>query len=168
MEMIRLNRELYEKAPEKYLDDVTKLERDAFSPAEACPRERFAARLSVWPEGFWLLYDGDRLVSLVDGFMTDTPDLSDEMFADAGLHDPRGRWQMIFGVCTHPEYRYRGYAGQLMRQMLEDAKADGRKGVVLTCREAKLHYYARFGFHTDSVSSSKHGGGMWYQMRLRF
>ena len=85
MEMIRLNRELYEKDPEKYLDDVTKLERDAFSPAEACPRERFAARLAVWPEGFWLLYDGDRLVSMVDGFMTDTPDLSDEMFADAGL-----------------------------------------------------------------------------------
>ena len=55
-----------------------------------------------------------------------------------------------------------------MRQMLEDAKADGRKGAVLTCREAKLHYYAKFGFHTDSVSSSQHGGGMWYQMRIRF
>ena len=39
----------------------------------------------------------------VDGFVTDTPDLTDEMYADASLHDAHGAWQMIFGVNTLPE-----------------------------------------------------------------
>ena len=97
--------------PEKYLDDVTKLERDAFTAAEACPRERFAARLSVWPEGFWLLYDGDRLISMVDGFMTDTPDLSDEMFADAG-EDCRSGIKMQMSITAHEHKRQQDTTGR--------------------------------------------------------
>jgi hypothetical protein len=39
---------------------------------------------------------------------------------------------------------------------------------VLTCKEAKLHYYAKFGFVNEGISSSEHGGAAWYQMRIRF
>ena len=60
------------------------------------------------------MFDGDRLVSFVDGFVTDAADLTDEMYAKAELHQEDGAWQMIFGVNTLPAYRKHGYAGELL------------------------------------------------------
>jgi predicted GNAT family N-acyltransferase len=54
-----------------------------------------------------------------------------------------------------------------IRQCREEIP-QGREGLVLTCKEAKLHYYARFGFVNEGISSSEHGGAAWYQMRIRF
>ena len=75
---------------------------------------------------------------------------------------------MILGVNTVPEFRNRGYAAKVMKQVLADACAQGRKGCVLTCKERLIHYYETFGFHNEGVSQSVHGGVMWYDMRLTF
>ena len=91
------------------------------------------------------------------------------MYADASMHDENGRWQMIFGVNTVPEYRRRGCAGQLIRRAIEDAGARGRAGLVLTCKDHMVSYYARFGFVNEGISDkSGHGGAVWNQMRLAF
>ena len=105
-------------------------------------------------------------MSFVDGMVTDTPDLADEMYENAALHDENGAWQMIFGVNTIPECRKKGYAGQLIRCAIEQAKKEGRKGLVLTCKDKLLHYYEDFGFVNEGVSESVHGNVVWYQMRL--
>ena len=151
------------------LDAVTAVEAECFPPAEAATREEFAERLKIYGNHFWLMFDGERLISFVDGFVTDEPDLRDEMFADESLHNENGAWQMIFGVNTIPSERGKGYAGQLIERAIEDAKAQGRKGLVLTAKEAKVHYYAKFGFVSEGISkNSNHGGAEWYQMRLKF
>ena len=80
--------------------------------------------------------------------------------------DENGAWQMIFGVNTLPRCRRRGYAGLLLQRAIADAHTQGRKGLVLTCKEKLLHYYAKFGFVNEGVSASTHGGVVWYQMRL--
>ena len=100
--------------------------------------------------------------------VTDEADLRDEMYADASLHNPGGAWQMIFGVNTLPEYRCQGLAEQVLRRVIADAKAQGRKGCVLTCKEQLVHYYAKLGFVNEGVSGSTHGGVVWYAMRLTF
>ena len=51
---------------------------------------------------------------------------------------------------------------------IADAKAQGRRGLVLTCKDRLVHYYAGFGFVSEGVSGSTHGGVVWYQMRLTF
>ena len=150
------------------LDAITAVEAACFPAAEAATREEFAGRLSHYADHFWLLFEDDVLASFVDGMVTNQPDLTDEMYADASLHDPAGEWQMIFGVNTLPEFRRRGLAGQLLRRAIADAKAQGRKGLVLTCKDRLVHYYASFGFVSEGVSGSTHGGVVWYQMRLTF
>ena len=75
---------------------------------------------------------------------------------------------MIFGVNTLPAYRKQGRAARLMERVIADAKAQGRKGCVLTCKAALLHYYETFGFISEGVSASTHGGAVWYDMRRRF
>ena len=79
-----------------------------------------------------------------------------------------GAWQMIFGVNTIPAYRKHGYAGELLKCAIEDARKHGRKGLVLTCKDHLVHYYAKFGFENEGVSESEHGGVRWNQMRLKF
>ena len=77
--------------------------------------------------------------------------------------------QMIFGVNTLPEYRRHGYAGQLLRRAVADARQQGRRGLVLTCKERLLPYYAKFGFQDEGVTDkSTHGNVAWHQMRLSF
>lgn len=150
------------------LDAIAAVEAACFPAAEAATRQEFAQRLAHYAGHFWLMFEGERLISFVDGFVTDCPDLTDEMYADASLHAEDGAWQMIFGVNTIPSHRGRGFAGQLIRRAIADARSQGRRGVVLTCKEALIPYYARFGFADEGVSGSTHGNVVWHQMRLTF
>ena len=150
------------------LEALAEVEAECFPKAEAATAEELAGRVKYYGNHFWLMFDGDRLVSFVDGFVTDAADLTDEMYAKAELHQEDGAWQMIFGVNTLPAYRKHGYAGELLKAAIADAREQGRKGLVLTCKDRLLHYYAKFGFKNEVVSGSTHGGVTWYQMRLTF
>lgn len=151
------------------LEAVAAVEAECFPPAEAATQKEFEERLRAYGNHFWLMFDGDKLIAFVDGFVTDLPDLTDEMYANADMHDENGAWQMIFGVNTIPAYRKKGYAGQLIERAIADARAQGRKGLVLTCKDKLVHYYAKFGFVDEGVSeNSTHGNVVWNQMRLVF
>lgn len=80
---------------------VTALEAVCFPAAEAATEESFRSRLAHYASHFWLLEDGDTLVSFVNGLVTNERDLTDEMYENAAMHDENGAWQMIFGVVTH-------------------------------------------------------------------
>ncbi len=150
------------------LDSIAAVEAECFPAAEAATREEFADRIRVYGSHFWLLHEGDRLVSFVDGFVTDKEDLTDEMYEKADMHRENGAWQMIFGVNTIPAYRRRGLAGLLLKRAIADAREQGRKGLVLTCKERLLPFYEQFGYRNEGVSGSEHGGAVWYEMRLTF
>ena len=150
------------------LEAVAAVERSCFPAAEAATAEQFAERLKYYGEHFWLLFLEGELVSFVDGFVTDNKDLTDEMYERAELHNKNGAWQMIFGVNTVPEHRKKGYAELLLRRAIDDARKQGRKGLVLTCKKELVHYYAKLGFVDEGVSASVHGNVVWYQMRLTF
>ena len=87
------------------LDAVTAVEAECFPPAEAATRSDFEHRLTHYSNHFWLKFDEDKLIAFVDGMVTDTADLTDDMYEDASLHKEDGAWQMIFGVNTLPAYR---------------------------------------------------------------
>ncbi len=151
------------------LDDITAVEAVCFPEAEAAKREDLLERLSVYPNHFWLLCDDHgKLIGFVNGMVTDEADLTDEMYENAAMHKENGSWQMIFGVNTIPEYRRRGCAEKLLLQAISDAKEQGRKGLVLTCKDKLIHYYAKLGFVNEGISQSVHGNVVWYQMRLTF
>ena len=53
--------------------------------------------------------------------------------------------------------------------MIQEAEEQKRKGLVLTCKDALVPYYAKFGFVNEGVSTqSTHGNVVWNQMRLTF
>ncbi|QOL32878.1 GNAT family N-acetyltransferase [Bifidobacterium eulemuris] len=153
------------------LDAIAAVESACFPAAEAATKEGLHARLEVYPDCFWLLTEDGRdgaIISFINGFATDLPDLTDDMYEDATLHDPHGAWQMIFGVDTAPRYQHQGHASTVMRQVIADTRAAGRRGLVLTCKKPLIGFYAQFGFLDEGISSSTHGDATWHQMRLEF
>ena len=166
------------------LPAIAAVEAACFPAAEAASADALRERLMVYPDCFWLMIDDaaddakataaraatvdGRLVAFINGFVTDSSDLSDDMYADAAQHDPHGAWQMVFGVDTAPEYRHCGYASALMRRVIEDARQAGRAGLVLTCKDQLVGFYARLGYVDEGISESTHGNVVWHQMRLRF
>lgn len=152
----------------KDIDAIAAVEAACFPPAEAATREELEERLQYYKNHFWLMFEDDCLVAFVDGMVTNRQDLADEMYENARLHEEQGDWQMIFGVNTLPEYRRRGLAEQLIKRAIEDARTQGRKGLVLTCKDKLIHYYAKFGFENEGISESTHGNVTWNQMRLTF
>lgn len=152
------------------LDELAAIEAECFSAAEAGSRDTFRKRLEVYPGHFLLLCGDDgKVISFTNGLVTDQPDLTDEMYADTSLHNENGTWQMVFGLLTRPEYRRQGHAARLLNEFAENARAEGRKGLVLTCKEQLIPFYEKLGFVSEGVSrTSFHAGIEWYQMRKSF
>ena len=147
------------------LDAVNHVESSTFPPAEACTYDTFRYRLTAYPERFLVAELDGKVVGIINGCTTDEPLICDELF-EAGGHDPKGANQMIFGLGVLPEYQHRGIAAKLMEALIALSRKEGRKTVVLTCKEHLIHYYSRFGFENRGVSGSVHGGAVWYDMVL--
>ena len=151
------------------VDELTAIEAECFPAAEAAERKSFEDRLKHYADHFWILEDDNgKIISFVNGMVTDEEHLTDKMYEKASMHDENGAWQMIFGVNTLPKYRKNGYAEAVLRNVISDAKEQSRKGLVLTCKEKLIHFYGKLGFVDEGVSDSEHGGVVWHEMRLTF
>lgn len=150
------------------LDAVTEIEAACFPAAEAADRSSMAARLAAFPDHFYIAEQDGQPIGFVNGSVGDSEVIEDEMYENAALHNPRGTWQMVFGLDVLPAYRRTGVARTLMHRLIDDARAQGRAGVVLTCKEHLIGFYEQFGFVCGGASASVHGGAVWYDMRLTF
>ena len=151
------------------VDELTAIEAECFPAAEAAERKSFEERLNYYADHFWILEDDNgKIISFVNGMVTDEEHLTDKMYENASMHNENGAWQMIFGVNTLPKYRKKGYAEAVLRNVISDAKEQSRKGLVLTCKEKLIHFYGKLGFVDEGVSDSEHGGVVWHEMRLTF
>lgn len=159
--------EIIRHATQNDLEILSAIEACCFPVSQACTKEQFQERLTSYPNHFWLLEIDGKVIAFANGFCTMEEKLTDEMYEKADLHDENGAYQMIFGLNTLPEYRNQGYASKLIRTIIKQAKAEKRKGVVLTCLEEKIPFYEHLGFENQGLSSSIHGDVAWYQMMRR-
>lgn len=148
------------------LDAVAQVEAVCFPAAEAADRESLRQRIAAFPESFFVAETEGRVIGFINGCVTNERTIRDEMFEDAGLHDPNGAYQAIFGLDVVPEYQHRGLASRLMRHLIADAAAKGRKGLILTCKARLIGFYETFGYRSLGISASVHGGAVWYDMIL--
>ena len=150
------------------LDILTDIEAQSFPEAEKATRESFEKRLAVFSDHFLILEDAGRPVGLIDGMVTDQRTITDDLYEDATKHNPKGRYQSVFGLAVIPEYRRRGCGTMLLRAFVEYARGQGREGVIVTCKEHLIDFYGASGFRKVGLSASVHGGARWYDMELIF
>lgn len=148
------------------LETVTQIEAECFPKAEAATRDSFFKRLKTFPDSFFIAEEDGKPVGFINGCVSNSFLIYDEMFEDVSYHNPYGLYQTIFGLDVIPEKRRSGIAGMLIEYMKADSKAKHRTGLTLTCKEHLIHYYEKFGFRNIGVSASVHGGAVWYDMVL--
>ena len=123
-------------------------------------------RIATFPDSFFVAETMGRIIGFINGCVTNSPVIYDEMFHDSRHHIPTGENVSIFGLDVLPEYRKQGIAAKLMNHYIQVARNSGRKKVILTCKERLVPYYESFGYVNDGLSSSTHGGAQWFDMTL--
>ena len=147
---------------------LAEIERLCFPPAEAASEKDVLERIQTFPENFFVAEVDGKVVGFVNGGNTDKPVLPDELYHDVALHIPNGAYQTVFGLNVLEEYRRNGIGEQLIRHYAKVAEERGKKAVILTCKEQKIHFYEKCGFQFYGVADSSHGGAVWYNMQKYF
>lgn len=150
------------------LAEITFIETSCFPKEEAATEESFAHRLKTFTKSFYVGYVEDKMVCIINGCVTNSKTIFDDLYHDSTLHNDENDYQAIFGLCTLPEYQKNGLAEQIMQFFIEDSKKRGKKGVILTCKDKLISYYEKFGYKNLGVSNSVHGGAIWYDMIIEF
>jgi len=156
------------KATNEDLAAIAEVEAICFPEAEAASKSSLEKRIKAFTESFFVAHIDEKIIGFINGCITDETIIHDQMFSDISLHNPNGDYQAIFGLDVAPEYQNQGIAAQLMNHMIEATKSSSRKGLILTCKNKLIHYYAKFGFKNKGLSKSQHGGAEWYDMILEF
>ncbi|WP_319402457.1 GNAT family N-acetyltransferase [uncultured Anaeromusa sp.] len=145
---------------------VAAIEALCFPAAEAASAATIAARIAAFPAYFFVAEENGALIGFVNGCVTNSPIIEDELFQDPSRHIPSGTHAAIFGLDVVPKRRRQGVAAQLMRHFISEAQRQGQRHVILTCKKHLIRYYETFGYANNGLSQSIHGGAEWYDMTL--
>lgn len=153
------------RADEK--DQAVRIEQICFPPNEACSEQSMEDRVRVVPEMFLVAIDREtgKIAGFLNGIATNENTFRDEFFTDIGLHVPDGKNVMLLGLDVLPEYRGQGLAREIVVQYLQREQEKSRKEVLLTCLDAKVGMYEKFGFIDYGMANSTWGGEAWHEMR---
>lgn len=107
------------------------------NPDELLSQSDFEAYARVFPEGFFLCVDGDRLAGQAGGicldFDFDRPQHSIVEITgenQCGNHNPEGDWYYGTDIAVRPEYRRRGIGRQFYERRKSLVIEQGKKGIV--------------------------------------
>lgn len=150
------------------LDRIAEIEEICFPKAEAALKESIRSRIETFSNCFFAAEVNNEIIGFINGCKINGTEIYDELYENSKLHIKNGKYQTIFGLDVIPEYRKRGIAAKLMNYMIEKAKEDNCRGLILTCKYKLIHYYEKFGYINKGISKSVHGGTVWYDMILKF
>lgn len=148
------------------IDAIADIEMKCFPAAEAASKSVIESRMNAFPSHFYVAQIDGEVIGFVNGLVSNEKTISDDMFENASFHNEKGKYQMIFGLDVLMEYRRKGIAHRLIQAMINSAKAEGRTGIVLTCKYELITFYEKMGFKKKGASKSIHGGAVWYDMEL--
>ena len=107
------------------------------APSERMRAEHFLSHARLFPEGNFVVLDGERVVGLGSGFLTDFDfEHTDHTFWEwisEGFytrHDPEGAWYYGGDISVHPDYRGHGLGRRLYDARKGLVRRLGRRGVV--------------------------------------
>lgn len=119
---------------------LEQLQIDSFptlAPHERMRKEHFLSHARLFPEGNFVVLDGDRVVGLGSGFLTDfdfehTGHTFWEWISEGFYtrHDPEGLWYYGGDISVHPDYRGHGLGRRLYEARKGLVRRLGRRGIV--------------------------------------
>ena len=125
---------------EDLADQCAALELQAFphaDPDDLLSEEDIRAYAHTFPEGFFVVLDGDRVIGQGAGIFLDFDfDRPQHTIASitgehqCGNHDPDGAWYYGTDIVVHPDYRRRGIGGRLYDLRKDLVRRHNKRGII--------------------------------------
>lgn len=145
-------------------EEITLLEAHGFSADEAASKKAFEYRLKTFPKWFLIARSRGKIIGFINGILSDKALITDDIYLPGSEKNSSGKNLLLLGIVVHADFRRQGIAQSLMNTILKKAQDKGIKRAALTCREALIPYYEKFGFKNLGVSESVIGNITWYDM----
>lgn len=162
MKMLKIRNVKIEDLPE-----LVVIEHLCFTKEEAATKEAFEKRIQLIPDSFFVAEEDGVIIGLVNGPVIKTAFITDDLFSDIKENPATGGHQSILGLAVSPHFQKRGVAAALLTHLEEEARMKKRETITLTCKENVIRFYENFGYLKRGVSSSEHGGVIWYNMNKK-
>ncbi|MBD0381116.1 GNAT family N-acetyltransferase [Paenibacillus sedimenti] len=146
--------------------DAYKIEKTVYIPEAAATLEAFFMRKELFGTYFLLAEIEEQIVGVTNGVRLHNVHLADDSIKQVAEFASDGTYFCILTIAVHPDYQRQGIASKLLKHVIQQAKRDQLKGIVLMCEEHLIEFYVKHGFHYVSPSSSTHGGIQWHEMSL--
>ena len=135
----------YQRLTEKELDRFIRMriaqlrEEGAKDEMDLAPalQDYYARHMADGTFVSWLAKDGDRIIGTSGMSFVEKPPY---------FGCPTGRIGLLSSMYTAPEYRRRGIARELLRRVVEEARAYGCGTVQITASDMGVFLYTDFGF----------------------
>ncbi len=106
-------------------------------PDDLLTEEEVAVQAEVFPEGAFMVLDGERVVGMASGLFVDY-DLAnlqhslDDIVGESGLyaHNPYGAWYYGIDIAVHPQYRGLGIGRRLYELRKQVVKDFNKRGMI--------------------------------------
>lgn len=149
------------------LSQLVGIENLCFTKEEAATKDAFEKRIQLIPDSFFVTEAEGRVIGLINGPVIKTAFITDDLFSEIKVNPPSGGHQSILGLAVAPQFQKKGVGSALLEHLEKDADVKKRETVTLTCKEDLIGFYENCGYTNMGVSSSKHGGITWYNMRKK-
>lgn len=146
------------------LEALVAIEQASFTPEEAATKEAFQERIQMISDSFFVAELAGEVVGLINGPVVSERYISDDLFTHIQPNRACGGHQTVLGVAVHPHYRKQGIGAQLLYALEQQAKAQERETVTLTCQALLVPFYERLGYQNEGQSSSSHAGITWFNL----
>lgn len=146
------------------LPDLVVIENLCFVKEEAATEESFEKRVHFYPDSFFVAEENGELIGLVNGPVIEKVFITDDLFSNSKENPQVGGHQSVLGLAVVPDFQKRGIATALLTRLEKEAKEKHRETVTLTCKEKLIPFYEKQGYENYGISSSQHGGVVWYNM----
>lgn len=146
------------------LPELVVIENLCFPKEEAATEEAFEKRIQFISDSFFVAEEDDVIVGLVNGPVIETAFITDDLFSGIKGNPASGGHQSILGLAVSPHYQKRGVASALLAHLEKEARANKRETITLTCKKKLIQFYENYGYLNCGVSTSQHGGVIWYNM----
>ncbi len=146
------------------LPNLIVIENLCFTPEEAATKEAFEKRIQTISDSFFVAEQEGVIVGLINGPIIETAHITDDLFHRIKENPTAGGHQSILGLAVSPHFQKRGVATALLAHLEKEARGKKRETITLTCRAELINFYAKHGFRNNGISSSQHGGVIWYNM----